>query len=87
MLAEVRGGDAVLIPDGWHGPSIAAPGHDMYYLNVMAGPGADRAWLICDHPDHAWIRGTWPEPARRPPADPLYQPRRRNPMSRSTHPR
>ncbi|CAL9452215.1 5-deoxy-glucuronate isomerase [Streptomyces sp. enrichment culture] len=61
VLAEVRGGDAVLIPDGWHGPSMAAPGHDMYYLNVMAGPGVDRAWLICDHPDHAWIRGTWAE--------------------------
>lgn len=59
VLAEVRGGDAVLIPDGWHGPSMAAPGHDMYYLNVMAGPGLERAWLICDHPDHAWIRGTW----------------------------
>ncbi|UNS97131.1 5-deoxy-glucuronate isomerase [Streptomyces tubbatahanensis] len=61
VLAEVRGGDAVLIPDGWHGPSMAAPGHAMYYLNVMAGPGVDRAWHICDHPDHAWIRGTWAE--------------------------
>ncbi|MCW7944079.1 5-deoxyglucuronate isomerase [Streptomyces hygroscopicus] len=60
VLAEVRDGDVVLIPDGWHGPSMAVPGHDMYYLNVMAGPGPDRAWLICDHPDHAWIRGTWP---------------------------
>ncbi|EYT82734.1 5-deoxyglucuronate isomerase [Streptomyces sp. Tu 6176] len=61
VLAEVRDGDVVLIPDGWHGPSMAVPGHHMYYLNVMAGPGADRAWLIRDHPDHAWIRGTWPE--------------------------
>lgn len=61
VLAEVRGGDVVLIPDGWHGPSIAAPGHDMYYLNVMAGPGEAREWLICDHPDHGWIRGTWAE--------------------------
>jgi 5-deoxy-glucuronate isomerase len=61
LLAEVRSGDTVLIPDGWHGPSIAAPGHDMYYLNVMAGPGAERAWLICDHPDHGWIRSTWPD--------------------------
>ncbi|MDF3289905.1 5-deoxy-glucuronate isomerase [Streptomyces silvisoli] len=59
VLAEVRDGDTVLIPDGWHGPSIAAPGHHMYYLNVMAGPGAEREWLICDHPDHAWIRGSW----------------------------
>ncbi|MFD7261536.1 5-deoxy-glucuronate isomerase [Streptomyces sp. NPDC059874] len=60
ILAEVGSGDAVLIPDGWHGPSIAAPGHDMYYLNVMAGPpGEPREWLIRDHPDHAWIRGSW----------------------------
>lgn len=55
----MRTGDAVLIPDGWHGPSMAAPGHDMYYLNVMAGPGATREWLIRDHPDHGWIRGSW----------------------------
>ncbi|MEV8535247.1 5-deoxy-glucuronate isomerase [Streptomyces sp. NPDC051211] len=60
VLTEVRSGDAVLIPDGWHGPSIAAPGHDMYYLNVMAGPDGPREWLIRDHPDHAWIRDTWP---------------------------
>jgi 5-deoxy-glucuronate isomerase len=59
LLAEVRTGDAVLIPDGWHGPSIAAPGHTLYYLNVMAGPGAERRWLITDHPDHAWIRDSW----------------------------
>ncbi|MDX3236274.1 5-deoxy-glucuronate isomerase [Streptomyces sp. ME03-5709C] len=60
VLAEVRTGDVVLVPDGWHGPSMALPGHDMYYLNVMAGPG-ERAWLIRDHPDHAWIRSTWPD--------------------------
>ncbi|MFI2411206.1 5-deoxy-glucuronate isomerase [Streptomyces sp. NPDC018947] len=60
VLAEVRDGDVVLIPDGWHGPSMAVPGHHMYYLNVMAGPDAERAWLIRDHPDHAWIRDTWP---------------------------
>ncbi|MEU3414441.1 MULTISPECIES: 5-deoxy-glucuronate isomerase [unclassified Streptomyces] len=52
LLAEVRSGDAVLVPDGWHGPSIAQPGHDMYYLNVMAGPGRNREWLIRFHPDH-----------------------------------
>lgn len=52
ILAEVRSGDAVLVPDGWHGPSIAQPGHSMYYLNVMAGPGAERQWRICFHPDH-----------------------------------
>ncbi|MET8223002.1 5-deoxy-glucuronate isomerase [Streptomyces sp. NPDC005301] len=52
VLAEVRTGDAVLVPDGWHGPSVAAPGHTMYYLNVMAGPGAEREWRICFHPGH-----------------------------------
>ncbi|MEI5103411.1 5-deoxy-glucuronate isomerase [Streptomyces sp. PmtG] len=52
VLAEVRSGDAVLVPDGWHGPSIAQPGHAMYYLNVMAGPGDEREWKICFHPDH-----------------------------------
>jgi 5-deoxy-glucuronate isomerase len=59
VLEEVRSGDAVLIPHGWHGPSIAVPGYDLYYLNVMAGPGEQRAWLICDDPVHAWVRQTW----------------------------
>ncbi|MFJ4573193.1 5-deoxy-glucuronate isomerase [Streptomyces sp. NPDC088846] len=61
VLAEVRSGDAVVIPDGWHGPSIASPGRTLYYLNVMAGPGEQREWLITDHPDHSWIRDTWPD--------------------------
>ncbi|HET8718623.1 MAG TPA: 5-deoxy-glucuronate isomerase [Nocardioidaceae bacterium] len=61
VLAEVRGGDVVLIPHGWHGPSMATPGYDLYYLNVMAGPGAERAWKICDDPRHGWIRDTWAE--------------------------
>jgi len=59
VCAEVGTGDVVLIPHGWHGPSMAAPGYDLYYLNVMAGPSPERAWLICDDPAHAWIRGTW----------------------------
>jgi 5-deoxy-glucuronate isomerase len=57
VLAEVRTGDAVLVPDGWHGPSIAQPGHTMYYLNVMAGPGEERQWRICFHPDHVESTG------------------------------
>lgn len=59
VLAEVRTGDAVLIPHGWHGPSMAPPGYDLYYLNAMAGPGEDRAWRICDDPAHAWVRQAW----------------------------
>ncbi|MEV0719261.1 5-deoxy-glucuronate isomerase [Asanoa sp. NPDC050611] len=59
VLAEVRSGDVVLVPHGWHGPAMAPPGYHLYYLNVMAGPGATRAWLICDDPAHGWVRGTW----------------------------
>jgi 5-deoxy-glucuronate isomerase len=66
VLAEVRTGDVVLVPHGWHGPSMAAPGYDLYYLNVMAGPAAQRAWLICDDPAHAWVRASW----RGQPVDP-----------------
>jgi 5-deoxy-glucuronate isomerase len=59
VLAEVRSGDVVLVPHGWHGPAMAPPGYDLYYLNVMAGPGATRAWLICDDPAHGWVRESW----------------------------
>lgn len=58
VLAEVRTGDVVLIPYGYHGPSMAAPGYDLYYLNVMAGSG-ERLWRFRDDPAHAWIRSTW----------------------------
>jgi 5-deoxy-glucuronate isomerase len=58
LLVEVGRGDVVVIPHGWHGPSMAVPGYDLYYLNAMAGPGP-RAWLICDDPAHAWVRSTW----------------------------
>jgi 5-deoxy-glucuronate isomerase len=58
VTAEVRSGDIVVMPHGYHGPSMAAPGYDLYYLNVMAGPG-ERAWRFTDDPDHAWIRSTW----------------------------
>jgi 5-deoxy-glucuronate isomerase len=54
----VRSGDVVIIPHGWHGPSMAVPGYDLYYLNVMAGPGR-REWLISDDPAHAWVREQW----------------------------
>jgi 5-deoxy-glucuronate isomerase len=59
VSAEVRTGDVVLVPYGWHGPAMAAPGYDLYYLNVMAGPGPVRDWLISDDPHHGWIRKTW----------------------------
>ena len=58
-IVEVRDGDVVLVPHGYHGPCVAAPGYPMYYLNVLAGPGADRSMAFCDDPAHAWIRDTW----------------------------
>jgi len=61
VLAEVGTGDIVLVPHGWHGPSMALPGYDLYYLNVMAGPGPERAWKISDDPAHEWVRGLWEE--------------------------
>lgn len=59
VRAEVRTGDVVLVPYGWHGPAMAPPGYDMYYLNVMAGPGPVREWLISDDPHHGWVRQQW----------------------------
>jgi 5-deoxy-glucuronate isomerase len=59
VLEEVRSGDVGLVPFGWHGPVSAAPGADLYFFNIMAGPDPDRSWNITDDPNHAWIRDTW----------------------------
>jgi 5-deoxy-glucuronate isomerase len=48
---QVRDGDVVLVPRGYH-PVAAAAGYDLYYLNVMAGPV--RKWVISTDPDHRW---------------------------------
>ncbi|HET6938091.1 MAG TPA: 5-deoxy-glucuronate isomerase [Nocardioides sp.] len=55
---RVRDHDVVLVPHGYHGPCAAAPGYEMYYLNVMAGP-AGRELAFCDDPAHGWVRDTW----------------------------
>jgi 5-deoxy-glucuronate isomerase len=65
-LAEVRSGDVALVPHGWHGPAMAAPGYDLYYLNVMAGPDPVREWNIIDDPNHAWVRDSWQSQALDP---------------------
>ena len=54
VTETVHDGDVFLIPRGYHGPSVAPPGHTMYYLNVMAGP-AERAWRVCTDPTHEWL--------------------------------
>jgi 5-deoxy-glucuronate isomerase len=48
---QVRDGDVVLVPRGYH-PVAAGPGYDLYYLNVMAGPR--RRWLVTTDSDHRW---------------------------------
>jgi 5-deoxy-glucuronate isomerase len=55
----VRDGDVFLIPRGYHGPCVAAPGHPLYYLNVLAGPGPERTMSFCDDPTHHWVRASW----------------------------
>jgi len=58
-LLEIRFGDVVLVPYGFHGPASAMPGYDLYFMNVMAGPDPERTWLTTDDPRHDWIRDTW----------------------------
>ena len=59
VTAEVRTGDVVLVPHGWHGPVAAGPGYDLYFFNIMAGPDPVREWNVTDDPHHAWIRESW----------------------------
>lgn len=73
--ALVRTGDVALVPFGYHGPAVAAPDYDLYYLNVMAGP--ERRWHFSDDPTQAWIRSAWAGQ----PTDP------RLPYGRSAHAR
>lgn len=59
VAAEVTSGDVALVPHGYHGPTMAAPDYDLYYLNVMAGPAGDGQWLVQDDPHHHWVRSGW----------------------------
>jgi 5-deoxy-glucuronate isomerase len=55
----LRDGDVYLVPEGFHGPTVAPPEYPMYFLNVLAGPADDRTMAFCDDPDHHWIRESW----------------------------
>lgn len=44
--------DVVMVPRGYH-PVVAPHGYDLYYLNVMAGPG--REWAFRNDPAHEWM--------------------------------
>ena len=62
LTETVRQGDVMLTPRGYHGPSVAAPGYDLYFLNVLAGP-AERTMAFSDDPEHHWVRAGWEEQA------------------------
>jgi 5-deoxy-glucuronate isomerase len=49
---QVRDGDAVLLPYGYH-PVSAAPGYRLYYLWAMAGE--ERKLALFEDPAHRWI--------------------------------
>jgi 5-deoxy-glucuronate isomerase len=48
----IEDGDVTLVPRGYH-PCAATHGHDLYYLNVMAGP--KRLWRFHNDPAHEWL--------------------------------
>lgn len=52
-------GDVFCVPRGFHGPSIAAPGYPLYYLNVLASDRGPRSMAFCDDPACAWVRDSW----------------------------
>ncbi|MEK8033071.1 5-deoxy-glucuronate isomerase [Ideonella sp. DXS29W] len=49
--------DVVLVPRGYH-PVVAPHGYDLYYLNVMGGPG--RHWVFRNDPAHEWMLAPTP---------------------------
>lgn len=56
----VRDGDCVAVPRGFH-VTTAAPGHNMWILNYLAGElvGEDRATPPYFDPATVWITGNW----------------------------
>lgn len=64
LCEQVEHGSVVLVPYGYHGPAMTAPGYDMYYLCVLAGPGAERTLACSDDPRHPRVRESW---LRQPP--------------------
>jgi 5-deoxy-glucuronate isomerase len=59
LTESVGQGDVVLTPRGYHGPSAAAPGYDLYCLNVLAGPADERSMAFSDDPGYRWVRREW----------------------------
>lgn len=62
VTSPVYDGDVYLTPKGYHGPSTAVPGYDLYFLNVLAGPAEGRTMAVTDDPEHLWINESSDEP-------------------------
>ncbi len=60
----VSDGDLVLVTRGFHS-SVAAPGHNMWFLNYLAGEPVDEERAIPPffQPEYTWIDGRWEEGA------------------------
>ena len=55
----VHDGDLLLIPWGYH-TTVAAHGHDLYYLNVLAGPAPKRTLQAFQDPCLKSTQDAWP---------------------------
>ena len=60
LVETVRDGDLLLIPWGYH-TTVAAHGHDLYYLNVLAGPAPKRTLQAFQDPCLAPTQNAWPD--------------------------
>ena len=66
VTVTVRSDDVFLVPRGFHGPCMSAPGYPMWYLNILAGPAEERSLVVVDDPEQHWIRESWAGQARDP---------------------
>jgi 5-deoxy-glucuronate isomerase len=60
LTQTVHDGDLLLIPWGYH-TTVAAHGHDLYYLNVLAGPAPKRTLQAFQDPCLKATQDAWPE--------------------------
>ena len=60
LTATVHDGDILLIPWGYH-TTAAAHGHDLYYLNVLAGPAPRRTLQAFQDPGLRATQDAWPD--------------------------
>jgi 5-deoxy-glucuronate isomerase len=59
LVRTVRDGDLLLIPWGYH-TTVAAHGHDLYYLNILAGPATKRTLQAFQDPCLKPTQDEWP---------------------------